>query len=198
MKSINFFLAMIFIVGSTMLTGCKQANSGEVKSPVTTKEKNESSSNKGQAYIEDESGTPNALRIALDSQDHTTLVAAVEAAEVQNALVNVGPLTVFAPTNEAFNKIPKETLDELLKPENKQKLAYILKNHVAPSNYPIETLRKNVDKGRNLYMASGENVSVTREGDDIFVGDTKIIASIKVSNGWVHVIEDVILPKTTN
>lgn len=198
MKSIPFFLAVILIVGTTMLTGCKQAEAGDVASPEITKENTESSSNKGQAYIEDESGTPHALRVALDSPDHTTLVAAIEAAEVQNSLVNVGPLTVFAPTNAAFEKIPKETLEELLKPENKQKLAYILKNHVAPSNYPVETLIKNVDKGRSLYMASGENVSVTREGDDIFVGDTKIIASVKASNGWVHIIEDVILPQKTN
>lgn len=198
MKPLSSLLFILCITGVTLQLGCKKAEAADLESQVSTTEKSESSSNKGQAYIVDESGTPNALKIALDSPDHTTLVAAVEAAEVQNALVNVGPLTVFAPTNAAFDKIPKETLEELLKPENKQKLAFILKNHVAPSNYPLETLRKNVDKGRSLYMASGENVSVTREGDDIFVGDTKIIASIKVSNGWVHVIEDVILPKTSN
>lgn len=114
---------------------------------------------------------------------------------MENALVNVGPLTVFAPTNAAFDKIDKATLDDLLKPENKEKLAFILKNHVAPSNYPIETLIKNVEKGRKLYMASGEYLEVTKEGDDVYVDGTKIIASVKVSNGWVHIVEDVILPK---
>ena len=122
-------------------------------------------------------------------------MAAVQAAGVENALVNVGPLSVFAPTNAAFEKLPDGTVEDLLKPENKARLAYILKNHVAPSNYPIETLIKNVERGRTLYMASGENVTVTREGDDIYVGGTKIVASVKVSNGWVHIIEDVILPK---
>ena len=191
MKTTSFFFTLVLML---FLTGCKNdvttANDVQESSPL-----NESASNKGQAYIEDESGTPNALRTAINSPDHSTLVAAVEAAEVQNSLVNVGPLTVFAPTNAAFEKLPQGTVEDLLKPENKQRLAYILKHHVAPSNYPIETLIKNVEKGRSLYMASGENVSVTKEGDDIYVGGTKIVASLKVSNGWVHVIEDVILPK---
>lgn len=195
MKIFPSFFLILLLVSFTTLTGCKQATAGDEVTHDHHEEQNESASNKGQAYIEDESSTPHALRIALDSPDHTTLVTAVEAAGVQNALVNVGPLTVFAPTNAAFDKVPKETLEELLKPENKGKLAYILKNHVAPSNYPIETLVKNVQKGRSLYMASGENVEVTQEGEDIYVGGTKILASIKVSNGWVHVIEDVILPK---
>lgn len=191
MKTTSFFFTLVLML---FLTGCKNdvttANDVQESSPL-----NESASNKGQAYIEDESGTPNALRTAINSPDHSTLVAAVEAAEVQNSLVNVGPLTVFAPTNAAFEKLPQGTVEDLLKPENKQRLAYILKHHVAPSNYPIETLIKNVEKGRSLYMASGENVPVTKEGDDIYVGGTKIVASLKVSNGWVHVIEDVILPK---
>ncbi|MBO6631641.1 MAG: fasciclin domain-containing protein, partial [Psychroserpens sp.] len=87
----------------------------------------------GQAFIEDEGGTPNALQLAMQSEDHTTLVAAVQAAGVENALVNVGPLTVFAPNNAAFAKIDETTLNDLLKPENKGQLALILTNHVAPS-----------------------------------------------------------------
>lgn len=178
------------------LHGCKEdSTTGTSSNETATPAVPESASNQGQAYIEDESDTPNALRTAINSPDHSTLVAAVEAAEVQNALVNVGPLTVFAPTNAAFDKLPEGTLEELLKPENKSKLARILTHHVAPSNYPIETLKKNVEKGRTLYMASGENVPVTQEGEDIYVGGTKIVGTIKVSNGWVHVVENVILPK---
>lgn len=191
MKTTSFLFTVILVF---FLTGCKSENA-PADGPTESPQVNESASNKGQAYIEDESSTPNALRTAINSPDHTTLVAAVEAAGVQNSLVNVGPLTVFAPTNAAFEKLPAGTVEDLLKPENQQRLAYILKHHVAPSNYPIETLSKNVDKGRSLYMASGENVPVTKEGEDIFVGGTKIVASIKVSNGWVHVIEDVILPE---
>lgn len=194
MKTIQFLVGLTFSA-ALLFTSCKE---GPSTPEATTSDKTESvqvESNKGQAYIYDESETPNTLRIAINSEDHTTLVAAVEAAEVQNALVNVGPLTVFAPTNAAFNKLPEGTVEDLLKPENKQKLAYILTNHVAPSNYPVDMLNKNIEKGRTLYMASGENVEITREGEDIFVGGAKILGTVKASNGWVHVVDSVILPK---
>uniref|UniRef100_UPI003569C299 fasciclin domain-containing protein n=1 Tax=Salegentibacter sp. TaxID=1903072 RepID=UPI003569C299 len=161
----------------------------------TAEETTDSETKKGQAFIDDDSETPNALRLAMESDDHTTLVTAVQAAGVENSLVNVGPLTVFAPTNAAFDKLPDGTVEDLLKPENKSRLAYILKNHVAPSNYPIDMLEKNIQKGRTLYMASGENVEVSKDGEDILVGGAKIVGTVKVSNGWVHVVEDVILPK---
>ncbi|QED37341.1 fasciclin domain-containing protein [Antarcticibacterium arcticum] len=199
MKTKPLLFAFLMFTGTLIFVGCKEKSLDDA--PATTSsqtETTETSSNRGQAFIEDENSEANALRTAINSPDHSTLVAAVQAAGVENALVNVGPLSVFAPTNAAFEKLPAGTVDDLLKPENKEKLAYILKNHVAPSNYPIETLMKNVDKGRALYMASGESVPVTREGDDIYVGGTKIVGSIKVSNGWVHVVEDIILPKNTN
>lgn len=196
MRTIPFILTMILLIISSVLIGCKDSTNEENKIPEAINESgSDAVSNKGQAFIEDDSETPNALRLAMDSEDHTTLVAAVEAADVQNALVNVGPLTVFAPTNAAFDKLPDGTVENLLKPENKSKLAYLLKNHVAPSNYPIDMLEKNVEKGRSLYMASGENVEVRKEGEDFIVGGAKIIGSVKVSNGWVHIVEDVILPK---
>ncbi|MBZ9630815.1 fasciclin domain-containing protein [Salegentibacter sp. LM13S] len=195
MRSISFFMMTFLLISSSVLIGCKD-NTNESETPSAPAEaENNASSNKGQAFIDDDSENPNALRLAMDSEDHTTLVAAVQAAGVENALVNVGPLTVFAPTNAAFDKLPNGTVEDLLKPENKSKLAYILKNHVAPSNYPIDMLEKNIEKGRTLYMASGENVEVSKEGEDIVVGGAKIIGTVKVSNGWVHVVEDVILPK---
>jgi len=194
MKNLKFHITFL-VFALVIFTGCKQNTESGDTTPAPQGEAVETSSNRGQAFIEDENSEPNALRTAINSPDHSTLVAAVQAAGVENSLVNVGPLSVFAPTNAAFEKLPDGTVEDLLKPENKARLAYILKNHVAPSNYPIETLNKNVDRGRTLYMASGENVPVTREGDDIYVGGTKIVASVKVSNGWVHIIEDVILPK---
>lgn len=159
---------------------------------ITTEKSQEKT---GQAFIDDKSALPNALKLAMGSEDHTTLVAAVQAAEVENALVNVGPLTVFAPTNNAFEKIDQNTLNDLLKLENKSQLALILTNHVAPSNYPIEMLVKNAEKNRKLYMASGEYLEVTNVNGDLLVGGTKIVATVKVSNGWVHIVDDVILPK---
>ena len=92
----------------------------------------------GQAFIKDDEAKPTVLDIAIDSKDHTTLVAAVKAAELENVLVTPGPLTVFAPTNTAFNKLLEGTVEDLLKSENKAKLAFILKHHVTPGNYDKE------------------------------------------------------------
>lgn len=195
MRKIPFLLTFILLVSSTVLIGCKDNTNGDSENTSTAEETTDSETKKGQAFIDDDSETPNALRLAMESDDHTTLVTAVQAAGVENSLVNVGPLTVFAPTNAAFDKLPDGTVEDLLKPENKSRLAYILKNHVAPSNYPIDMLEKNIQKGRTLYMASGENVEVSKDGEDILVGGAKIVGTVKVSNGWVHVVEDVILPK---
>ncbi len=90
--------------------------------------------------------------------------------------------------------MPAGTVETLLKPENKAKFAFILTNHVAPANYAIETLNKNVEKGRKLYMASGKYLTVEKKDDTIYVGGTKILKSVKVSNGWIHVIGDVLVP----
>jgi uncharacterized surface protein with fasciclin (FAS1) repeats len=185
----------ILLLFAIVLTGCKDNQQSNESTQSADSPSQESSSNKGQAFIEDESAEPNALRIAIGSPDHTTLVTAVQAAEVENALVNVGPLTVFAPTNTAFDKIDQATLENLLKPENKSQLALILKHHVAPGNYPIDMLERSVVRGRSLGMASNQNVDITKEGDDIYVGGAKIIGTVKASNGWVHIVDAVILPQ---
>lgn len=158
------------------------ASSSEVKTTTTEKQ--------GQAFIENDQSQPNVLQIAIKSPDHTTLVAAVQAAELENALVNAGLLMVFAPTNAAFDALPAGTVDDLLKPENKAKLAYILKHHVTPGNYSKDFLKK----FKKLGQASNENVAVEVDGDDVFVGGAKIIASIPAGNGIVHVVDKVILP----
>jgi len=137
----------------------------------------------------------NALQVAKSIPDFSTLVTAIEAAGVQDAVVNTGPLTIFAPLNSAFDKLPKGTVATLLKPENKSKLTFILINHVAPANYPIRQLKKEAKKGRKLYMASGKYLLVENRDDGVYVGGTKILKSVKVSNGWIHVIGDVLVPK---
>ncbi|CAM1354710.1 fasciclin domain-containing protein [Tenacibaculum insulae] len=169
---------------------CKESKKETVKETTKTTEE----MHKGQSAVVDKESEPNALQVAVSLDDFKTLVVAVKAADLENALVNAGPLTVFAPVNGAFDKLPKGTVETLLKPENKDQLAFILKNHVAPANYTIATLDKNVRKKRKLYMASGEYLEVTKEGEDLFVGGTKILKSVKVSNGWIHVIGDVLVP----
>ena len=150
---------------------------------------------KGQSGVEAVEGeTPNALQVAKSLDDFKTLVVAIEAAGVEDAVVNVGPLTIFAPVNAAFDKLPEGLVATLLEPENKGKLAFILTNHVAPANYPIKQLKKEARKGRKLYMASGKYLVVENKEDGIYVGGTKILKTVKVSNGWIHVIDNVLVP----
>lgn len=146
-------------------------------------------SNKGQAYVQDPNSKPNILGIALNSPDHTTLVAGVQAAELENVLVNAGPLTVFAPVNAAFDALPPGTLEELLKPENKQKLAKIITSHAAPGKFTLELLKD----GTDLYMATGHYLPVEVREDGTYVNGAKILGSVEASNGVVHVVGEVFL-----
>ncbi len=149
---------------------------------------------KGQSAVKDEDSDANVLQIAKSLDDFKTLVVAIETAGVEDALVNAGPLTVFAPVNAAFEKLPEGTVETLLKPENKAKLAFILTNHVAPANFPDTQLAKDAKKGRKLYMASGKYLEVEKKEDGLYVGGTKILKTVKASNGWIHVIADVLVP----
>jgi len=176
------------------LLGCKNDNQKE--SDATTPDSQNSvegtvdSEKQGQAFIEDDGSRPTVLQVAMGSPDHTTLIAAVKAAGLENSLSGAGPLMVFAPTNEAFAALPAGTVENLLKPENKDKLAYILKHHVTPGNYDYEFLKK----FKKLGQASNENISVEVIDGEVYVGGAKIIASIPAGNGIVHVVDKVILP----
>lgn len=184
MKHLIFYLLCF-----AALMSCKNGRTESTQSSEASQQV--SGNNKGQAFIEDASATPNVLQIAIGSPDHTTLVAAVQAAELENALVNTGPLMVFAPVNTAFDALPEGTVADLLKPENKASLANILKYHVTPGNYSVDFLKK----FKKLGQANNQSVEVTVEGDDVYVGGAKIIASIPASNGIVHVVDKVILPQ---
>lgn len=146
-------------------------------------------SNHGQAGVVDDISKKNILQIAMSSPDHTTLVAAIKAAELENVLVNPGPLTVFAPTNAAFEKLPKGTLEDLLKPENKQKLAWIITSHAAPGTFML----KDLPDGSQIYQATGHYLDVEVKDDGTYVNGIKIQASIDASNGIVHVVDEVFL-----
>lgn len=169
------------------MSSCKDETKTETKTEAPAQE---TSKKQGQAFLKDDESTPNVLNIAIGSPDHTTLVAAVQAAELENSLVNAGPLMVFAPTNTAFDELPEGTVDHLLKPENKAALANILKYHVTPGNYSKEFLKK----FKKLGQANNQNVLVEVKGDDVYVGGAKIIASVRAGNGIVHVVDKVILP----
>ena len=180
-----------FILGALLalfvLTACKNEAKTE---PDTAAKESVDTHKQGQAFIEDDESTPTVLHIAIGSEDHSTLVAAVQAAQLENALVNAGPLMVFAPTNAAFDALPEGTVDNLLKPENKDALANILKYHVTPGRYDKEFLKK----FKKLGQANNQDVMVEVKGDDVYVGGAKIIGSVTAGNGIVHVVDKVILP----
>jgi uncharacterized surface protein with fasciclin (FAS1) repeats len=129
-------------------------------------------------------------KIAASSPDHTTLATAVVAASLEDVLSNAGPLTVFAPNNAAFEKLPVGTVEDLLKPENKTTLARIIKHHASPGKFTAESLKN----GQQLYQATGIYIKVERRDDGVYVGGAKILGSVDASNGIVHVVDTVILP----
>lgn len=192
MKNKIFITILLFAI---IFVSCKDSKEN-VKSEASTDTNPVESPNtkQGQASVVDNVSAANALQVAKSIADFSTLVTAIEAAGVENAVVNAGPLTIFAPVNDAFGKLPEGTVETLLKPENKDKLAHILKNHVAPANYPDTQLEKEAKKGRKLYMASGNYLDVVQNEDGIFVGGTKILKTVQVSNGWIHVVGDVLVP----
>jgi len=184
-------LKMLFSVIIVLLfMSCKNETNQQTNNESTTTVNEQTDKTKGQAFVKDDEATPNVLQIAIGSKDHTTLVAAVQAADLENVLVNAGPLMVFAPTNEAFAALPEGTVENLLKPENKNALANILKYHVTPGNYSKDFLKK----FKKLGQANNQDVLVEVIGDDVYVGGAKILGSVKGGNGIVHVIDKVILP----
>jgi uncharacterized surface protein with fasciclin (FAS1) repeats len=147
--------------------------------------------------------TKNIIQNAVNSKDHTTLVAAVKAAGLVDTLEGKGPFTVFAPTNKAFDKLPKGTVDTLLKPENKAQLTKILTCHVVAANAMSSAINKMIkdDKGSHpVKTVGGCTLTAKMKGDKITLTDEKgdvatvTIADVKQSNGVIHVIDTVLLP----
>ena len=133
----------------------------------------------------------NIVANAVNSADHTTLVAALKQADLVTSLSNAGPFTVFAPTNEAFNKLPAGTVDGLMKDDKKADLQNILQYHVAVSAMKAESFTD----GQTLGMVNGDNITISvKDGKVTLNGTAQIIASIPASNGIIHVIDGVLLP----
>ena len=156
----------------------------------TTATEDQAAPAKGQSMVTDEVSDPNILQVAIGSADHSTLVAAVQAAELEDVLANNGPITVFAPVNTAFEALPEGTVETLLKPENKGTLSRIIKFHAAPGTYKGDGLKD----GSQLFMASGHYVPVTNVDGKITVNGSEILGTVEAANGIVHVVGDVFLP----
>jgi len=146
----------------------------------------------------------NIIENAVNSKDHTTLVAAVKAAGLVETLSGAGPFTVFAPTNAAFDKLPKGTVATLVKPENKAKLTKILTAHVVSGKVSAADLVTKIKAGdgkATLKTVSGDALVARIKGDKVVLTDesggtsTVTIADVNQSNGVIHVVNSVLLPK---
>ena len=151
----------------------------------------ESTTGVGLAAVADASSPKTIAAIALGSQDHTTLVAALKAADLVESLATPGPLTVFAPVNAAFDKLPAGTVETLLKPENVAQLRTVLRHHVAVSTYKLSDLTD----GLQLSMLDGGPVTVKRQGDEVTLDGAKIVGTVPAANGVVFVVDGVMVPK---
>ena len=147
----------------------------------------------------------NIVENAVNSKEHTTLVAAVQAAGLVDVLMSDGPFTVFAPTNAAFDKLPKGTVETLLKPENKEMLQPILKYHVAAGKWSAKEIIDAIKKGNGKYSfktVSGGTLTAWMKGKDVYITDENgnsakvTIADVNQKNGVIHVIDAVVTPKS--
>jgi len=146
----------------------------------------------GQSAVQDDESQKDIVKVAASSKDHSTLVAAVKQAELVDVLSNAGPFTVFAPTNEAFEKLPKETLNALMKDDKKSELQDILQYHVSVGVFKPEMLQD----GQVINQANSKNITINKKDGKLIVnGTATIIASIPASNGIIHVIDGVLQPQ---
>lgn len=186
MKNLNYLII------AAVLTGLLSCNSESNKENVATSEAVAVDNAAGQSGVKDDESAKNIVQVASGSKDHTTLVAAVVAADLVDVLSNAGPFTVFAPTNDAFNKLPAGTVEGLLKPEKKEALQDILQYHVI-----VGVMNESIlQDGQSIGMVNGGNVTISKkDGKTMINGTATIVASIPTSNGVIHVIDAVLLPK---
>lgn len=167
-------------------------NSGTTSESSNSSTGDEASSNlTGQSGVKDDVSAKNIVQVAVGSKDHSTLVTAVKAAELVDALSNAGPFTVFAPTNAAFDKLPAGTVEGLLKADKKETLQDILEYHVSVGVFKSESFQD----GQNIGQVNGGNIKISLKDGKVVINDkATIVASISTSNGIIHVIDEVLLP----
>ena len=183
MKYFSFIIAALL----SLTVAC---NSASEQTTSTTATEPAAANAGGQSAVQDNDSQKDVVKIAVGSKDHTTFVAALKAAEYVDVLSNAGPFTVFAPVNTAFDALPKGTLDDLLKPENKDKLRSILEYHV----YVGVLKDALMGDGLSYGMASGQNVTIGNKDGKMTVNGANILATIPASNGIIYVVDAVLLP----
>lgn len=182
---------MILAVLALAFTSCSKNETASETTTTTESAGIEPSATGGQEAVVDNDSAPDIVKLAVSNPDLSTLVKAVQAAGLETSLSNAGPFTVFAPTNEAFAKLPAGALDDLMKPENKDKLNDILGHHTYVGVIKTDYLTD----GQSLGMVDGTPISIKMvDGKPMVNGSINIIASVPAANGIVHVVDSVILP----
>ncbi len=183
-------ILLILTCTGLALFSCKKANA------TTTTTTDNSSADAVQTHsqdgIVDDTSAPNIVQLAVKNPDLSTLVKAVQTADLTTSLSNAGPFTVFAPLNSAFDKLPKGTVDELLKPEKNNDLSDILGYHT----YVGVIKEDQFSEGQKLGMVNGKNITITLvDGKPVINGKAHIVATVPASNGIVYAIDEVLLPE---
>lgn len=184
MKKVFSFALLL----AAFLFACQSPESGTGENNALVES---ASTSAGQSAVKDDQSAKDVVKVAASSPDHTTLVAAVKQASLVDALSNAGPFTVFAPTNAAFEKLPKGTVEDLMKPENKEKLEDILQYHVYVGIIKTDMMQD----GQTLNQVNGDNITISKKDGKIILNNSAtIVTSIPASNGIIHVIDAVLLP----
>lgn len=179
MKANFIFLIMILIACE------QQKGDGNTASPEAT-------ISGGQSTVKDDDSQQDIVRVAVSSPDHKTLVTALKTANYVDALSNAGPFTVFAPTDEAFSKLPDGVVENLLKPENKDQLQNILEYHVF-----VGVINESyIQDKMTLNQVNLDDVTITKKEEKLTVNGANVLGSVRASNGVVYVIDGVLLPPT--
>lgn len=176
---------------SLVLVAAISCNQGENSSSQSPTQSDTTSVSGGQEKVKDNESEKDIVKVAEGSKDHTTLVEALQKADLVTALSNAGPFTVFAPTNAAFDKLPAGTLDGLMKPDKKDDLRNILQYHVALSVLKPESFQD----GQVLGMVNGGNMTINvKDGKMTLNKSAHVITSVPASNGIIYVVDAVLLP----
>lgn len=186
--NMKYIYLSAFAIVALLFSSCNSGGEATTQNSASTET---SADAVGQSGVQDDVSNPNIVQVASGSKDHSTLVTAVKAAGLADALSNAGPFTVFAPTNAAFDKLPAGTVDGLLKPEKKDDLENILGYHTYVGVIDGILLQD----GSEYDMVYGGKVKISKDGEKTLVNGSEIVATIKTSNGVIHVIGDVLLPK---
>ncbi len=174
-------LALIFTMNSC---NSNKKDSGESTRDATT-------TSGGQEAVKDDISQKDIVKIAVESKDHSTLVAALKQADYVKVLANAGPFTVFAPTNAAFDKLPAGTVDGLMKEDKKADLRNILEYHVAVGVYKQE----NMQDGQKINMVNLDDITLgLKDGKLMVNGTANVVATVPASNGIIYVVDAVLLP----